>query len=114
MFLATMDNAGIDNNLKTNHLKTLVTAKSKAAIAGMGYSGEMCHHAWETLSRNFGRKQIIVSLQLKQIHIHQFIKPHDSRAIIKYSQIVSNCVNVLTQYRCFGKLTSESVFISAV
>ena len=85
-----------------------------AAIAGMGYSGEMYRLAWETLSRNFGQTQIIVNAQLKQIHVHQFIKQHDSQAIIKYSQTISNSVNVLTQYQRVGDLTSASVLNSAV
>ena len=80
----------------------------------MGYSGEMYRLAWESLLKNFDRTQKIVKAQLKQIHAHQFIKPHDSQAIIKYSQTISNCVNVLTQYHCVGDLTSESVLISAV
>ena len=49
LFLATVDSAGIDNSLKMNHLKTLVTGRAKAAIDGMGYSGEMYPIAWNNL-----------------------------------------------------------------
>ena len=114
LFFATVDNSGINDSLKMNHLKNLVTGKAKAAIAGMGYSGEMYRLAWETLSRNFGRTQIILNAQLMQIHAHQFIKPHDSQLILNYSQTISNCVNVLTQNHFVGDLTSESVLSSAV
>ena len=91
LFPATVDKAGIDDSLKMNHPKTLVTPKAKAAIAVMGFSGEMYRLAWETLSRNFVRTLIILNAQLKQIHAHQFIKQHDSQAIIKYSQTVLMC-----------------------
>ena len=97
-----------------DHLKTSVTGKAEAAIARMGYSGEMHRLAWEALSRTFGRTQIVVNAQFKQSQANQFIKPHDSQLIKKYSQTISNCVNVLTQYHCVGDLTSESVLSSAV
>ena len=41
LFIATIHNAPIDDNAKMGHLKTLVSRKAKAAIAGLGYSGSM-------------------------------------------------------------------------
>ena len=105
LFLETVDKAAIDDSLKMNHLKTLVSGKAKAAIAGMGYTGQMYAVAWNTLERHFGRSQIFVNAQLKQIYTYPFIKPHDSAQIIKYSQLVSSCVNVLTAYNFVGVLS---------
>ena len=114
LFLATVDSAGIDNSLKMNHLKTLVTGRAKAAIDGMGYSGEMYPIAWNTLQQNFGRTKVIVNAQLRQIYSFPFIKPNDSAAIIKFAQTVSTCVNVLTLHNCTGDLQSEAVLNSIV
>ena len=58
--LAMIDRATEDKIVKMNHLKTLVGGKAKAAIAGVGYSGQMYDWAWSTLERQFGRPQIIV------------------------------------------------------
>ena len=55
------------------------------------------------------RPLILVSSQLKLIHSHPFIKPHDSIAIIKLAQIVSNCVTMLQLFKYDGDLSSELV-----
>ena len=47
-FLATIDGSGLSDSHKMQYLKTLVTGKAKAAIEGMGYSGQMYHVAWQT------------------------------------------------------------------
>ena len=114
LFRATVGSAPINNSLKMNHLKTLVTGKAKEAIAGMGYTAEMYDLAWDTLVRNFGRPQIIVNAQLKKIHGFPFIKPHESATIIKFAQVISSCVNVLTQFQYQGDLQSEAVLNSAL
>ena len=114
LLLAKIDRIQIDDSLYMNHLKTLVTGKAKAAIAGLGYTGQMYTIAWDTLTRHFGRPQIIINAQLRQIHSHPPIKPHDSAQIIKYSQIVSNCVNTLTIYNFQRDLSSQSVLNNAV
>ena len=41
------------------------------------------------------------------------IKPFDSLALVKYSRIVSSCVQVLTQMNFVGDLKSEGVLNSA-
>ncbi len=114
LFLPTFDSAPIADSLKMNHLKTLVRGKAKSVIAVMGYSGERYLSAWNALVRNFGRPQLVVNAQLKQLHTFPFIKPYDSAAIIKFAQLVSSCVNVLHQFDCQGDLQSESVLNSAV
>ena len=113
-FLSTVDEAVLDDNVKMKYLKTLVTGKARAAIEGMGYNGSMYRIAWETLSRDFGRPELVVNAQLRKIHSYPFIKPHDASEIIKFSHIVCSCVNVLTQFGFESDINSESVLNSAV
>ena len=114
LFNVVIHNAPIDDNAKMSYLKTLVKGKAKAAIAGLCYSGELYHTAWDTLVRNFGRPQTVVNAQMKLIHTYPFIKSYDSAAIIKSSQLITTCVSVFNQYRFTGDLSSESVLNSAV
>ena len=53
LFQATVHAANIDDSVKMNHLKTMVTGKAKEAIAGLGYTAEMYNVAWNVLVRNF-------------------------------------------------------------
>ena len=64
LFLATIDRSQTYDSLKMNHLKTLVTGKAKAAIAGLGYAGQMYTIAWDTLTRLFGSC-------VRSTHIHR-------------------------------------------
>ena len=114
LFTPTIHNAPIDDNPKTSHLKTLVKGKTKAAIAGLGYSGILYSAAWNALVTKFGRPQTIVNAQMKQIHLSPFIKSHDSADIIKYAQLITTCVNVSKQFGFTGDLYSESVLNSAL
>ena len=113
-FLATVDQAQVDDGIKMNYLKTLVSGRAKAAIEGMGYNAGTYKIAWDILSRDFGRPELIVNSQLKRLHSYPFIKPHDYTEVIKFSHIVSSCVNVLSQYGYENDLCSESVLNNAV
>ena len=61
LFQATVHAANIDDSVKMNHLKTMVTGKAKEAIAGLGYTAEMYNVAWNVLVRNFGKPQMVVN-----------------------------------------------------
>ena len=113
LFQATVHAANIDDNVKMNHLKTLVTGKAKEAIAGLGYTAEMYNVAWNVLVRNFGKPQMVVNAQLKRIYSFPPMKPYDGAALIKFARIVSSCVNDLTQFNYVGDLNSEGVLGSA-
>ena len=108
LFQATVHAANIDDSVKMNHLKTMVTGKAKEAIAGLGYTAE-----WNVLVRNFGKPQMVVNAQLKRIYSFPPMKPYDGAALIKFARIVSSCVNVLTQFNYVGDLNSEGVLGSA-
>ena len=113
LFQATVHAANIDDSVKMNHLKTMVTGKTKEAIAGLGYTAEMYNVAWNVLVRNFGKPQMVVNAQLKRIYSFPPMKPYDGAALIKFARIVSSCVNVLTQFNYVGDLNSERVLGSA-
>ena len=63
---------------------------------------------------DFGKPQLVVSAQLRIIHAYPFIKLHSSSEIVKYSEVVSGCVNVLTQFGYEMDIGVESVLNSAV
>ena len=113
LFQATVHAANMDDSVKMNHLKTMVTGKAKEAIAGLGYTAEMYNVAWNVLVRNFGKLQMVVNAQLKRIYSFPPMKPYDGAALIKFARIVSSCVNVLTQFNYVGDLNSEGVLGSA-
>ena len=98
LFQATVHAANMDDSVKMNHLKTMVTGKAKEAIAGLGYTAEMYNVAWNVLVRNFGKPQMVVNAQLKRIYSFPPMKPYDGAALIKFARIVSSCVNVLTTW----------------
>ena len=113
LFRATVHAASLDDSVKMNHLKTVVTGRAKEAIAGLGYTAEMYNVAWNVLVRNFGKLQMVVNAQLKRIYSFPPMKPYDGVALIKFARIVSSCVNVLTQFNYVGDLNSEGVLRSA-
>ena len=96
-----------------NHLKTLVTGKAKEVIAGLGYTEDMYDVAWNTLVAHFRRPQVVVNAQLRRIYTFPPVKAYDSAALVKYSRIVSCCVQVLTQMNYVGDLQLEGVLKSA-
>ena len=96
-----------------NHLRALVTGKAKEVIAGLGYTGDKYDIAWNTLVAQFGRPQVVVNEQLKRIYTFPPVKTYDSIALVKYSRIVSLCVQVLTEMNYLGDMQSEGVLSSA-
>ena len=102
LFQATVHAANVDDSVKMNHLKTMVTGKAKEAIAGFGYTAEMYNVAWNVLVRNFGKPQMVVNAQLKRIYSFPAMKPYDGAVLIKFARIVSSCVSVLTQFNYVG------------
>ena len=113
LFQATVHAANMDDSVKMNHLKTMVTGKAKEAIARLGYTAERYNVAWKVLVRKFGKPQMVVNAQLKRIYSFPPMKPYDGAALIKYARIVSSCVNVLTQFNYVRDLNSEGVLGSA-
>ena len=113
-FLATVDESGAPDCAKMNYSKTLITGKAEARRDGMGYCGHIHHVVWQTLEHDFGRAELIVTAQLRKIHAYASIKPHVSGEIVKYSHIVSACLNILSHYSYENKIASEPVMNSVL
>ena len=88
LFQATVQAANTDDSVKMNHLKTMMTGKTKEAIAGLGYIAEMYNVAWNVLVRNFGNPQMVVKAQLKRIYSFLPMRHYDGAALTKYAGIV--------------------------
>ena len=92
----------------------LLSGKAKETIEGLGFTGQIYLVVWHTLEHDFGRPELVVIAQLRKIHAYSFIKTHDSLEIVRYSQIVSGCVSVISHYGYKSDNFSESVMSSAV
>ena len=97
LFQSTAHTAVIDAKLKMNHLKTLVTGKDKAVIAGPDYTRETYKAAWNISVAHFGRPQVVVNAQLRRTYTFPDVKAYDSLAWVNYLRVGSKCVQVLTQ-----------------
>ena len=60
-FKSAMDSRSLTDDVKLTFLKTLVTGRTKTAIAEFAYCGKMYKGALKTLERNFGPTQEVVS-----------------------------------------------------
>ena len=108
MFVATVHNRAIPNSEKMRHLKTLLTGKAGAAVASMGYSGDLYGEAWALLERRFGRPYLIVEAQFNTLLNRRAIRMLDSKALVNYSTTISNVVSVLKHYKYEGDLRSNA------
>ena len=87
----------IEDTVKMHHLKTCVTGSAKAAIAGLSFSSQAYHQAWEVLANKFGRPSVIVGTYMRKIYSHPPVRHDDSSSIVKFADTVTNTVNVLKQ-----------------
>ena len=113
LYQATVQAANMDDSVKMNHLKTMVTGTRKRPLLVRGTIAEMYIVAWNVRFRNFGKPQVAVNAQLKQIYSFPLMKPYDGAALNKFARVVSSCVNVLTQFNYVGDLNLEGVLGSA-
>ena len=114
MFIATVDKRTIPDSEKMSHWKKLLTGKAKSAISGMGYSEQFYSGAWSILERKVGRSHVYIDSQLESMRKTNQVKPHESASLIQFSDIVSNFVNVLKEYKPIGDLQSSSTLYMAV
>ena len=61
MFMATVSKRLSPGSEKMSHLMKLITGKTKFAIAGMRFSGQIYPAAWNIIKRTFGRARVIDS-----------------------------------------------------
>ena len=113
MFLATIDSSNISKDENMSHLKTLLVEKAKRAVNGMGYSGAMYDHAWNTLQRKFGQPHHFVSSQLAKIQNFNQIRFNNLALLVEFAGTVSASVNIL-QFGYSNYLFSSSNFDIAI
>ena len=65
-------------------------------------------------ARAFGWPELGINAQLKKVHLHPCIEPHDTTEVMRHSHIISSDVDLLNQYGYDSDFTSESKFSSAV
>ena len=99
---------------KMSHLKTLLTGKARAAIASMGFSGDLYGEACALLEGRFGQPYLIVEAQLNTLRNQQVIRMHDSKSLVCYSTTISNVVSVLKHYKYEGDLRSGATLQIAI
>ena len=96
-----------------HYLKTYVTGSAKAAIAGLSFSSQAYHQAWEVLTNKFGRPSVIVGTYMRKIYSHPPVRHDDSSSIVKFADTVTNTVNVLKQLGYTADLESETSLSAA-
>ena len=114
MFVATVHNRAIADSEKISHLKTLLTGRARAAIASMGYFGNLYGKTWTLLERSFGRPYLIVEAQHNTLRNQQAIRTHYSKTLVSYSTTISNVVSVLKHYKYEGNLRSSATLQIAI
>ena len=97
-----------------SHLKTLLAGKAGAAIASMGYSGDLYGEAWALLEGRFRRPYLIVEAQLNTLRNQQAIRMHDWKILVSYSTAISNVDSVLKHYKYEGDLRSSATLQIAI
>ena len=107
LFDAVVHQRPIRDLEKMQYLKTSLTGQAKTAKLGMGFSSQSYYHAWDILCQKYGRSDVIVNAQLKKIHTHSPIRPHDSTSILKFANMVTIVVNTLTQLGYASHLEAE-------
>ena len=98
----------ISDTEKMKYLKTSLTGQAKAAISGIGFSSQSYYHAWDILCEKYGRSDVIVNAQFKKIHTHLPTRHDDSTSIVRFSNVVTNVVNTLTQLGYTSYLEAEA------
>ena len=95
------------------YLKISLPGQAKAAISGLGFSSQAFYPAWDVLCKKFGRSRVIGETQLKKIYTHPPVRHDDFSSIVRFSNVVTNTVNVLTRLGFQHHLESEGFLSSA-
>ena len=103
----------LSDTQKMHYLKISLTGQAKAAISGLGSSSQAYYQAWDILCSRFGRPKVIVESQLKKIYTYPPVRHNDTSSIVRFSNGITNSVNVLTRLGFQPDLESEGALCSA-
>ena len=95
-FDAIVHQKRLSDTEKMQYLKINLIAHPKVAISGLGFSSQAYYQACDILCK-FVRPKVIVESQLKKICTHLPVKNYDSSSIVRFANVVTNTVNVLTR-----------------
>ena len=112
-FDAIVHKKRLSDTEKKQHLKISFTGEAKAALSGLGFSSQAYYQAKDFLCKKFARPRVIVESQLKKIYTHPPARHDDSSNIFRFSNEVTNRVNVLTRLGFQPDLELEGVLSSA-
>ena len=88
------DSACLIDDFKLTYLKTIVTGKSKIAVAKFSYSGVLYKDALNTPIWKFGQPQTVFNGHLDKLNCFPPLKMHNSDSIISFASTISNFVGV--------------------
>ena len=98
---------------KMQYLKVNLMAQAKAAIPRLGFSSQAYYEALDILSQKFVRTRVIFESQFKRIYSQPPVRQDDSSGTVRFANVVTNTVNVLTRVGFQHDLESEGVLSSA-
>ena len=113
-FRSAIDSQTLTDDVKLTYLITLVTGKTKAAIAEFAYCGSMYRDALKTLERMFGQPKAVVTAHLDKLSSYPRVKMHNSDSIISFATVVSSLVCVFRSMSYDTDLRSSSLLNQAV
>ena len=108
-FKSAIDSAPLTDDVKLTYLKTLVTGKTKVAIAEIAYCEALYKDAHKTLERKLGQPQTVVTAYLDELANVPPLKMYNSESIISYSATVSSLVGVFRSLNDNQNLSSPSL-----
>ena len=97
-FKRAIDSQSPADDFTLTYLKTLVTGKTKIAIAEFAYCGSRYKGALRTSERKIGQPQAVVSAHLDKLSNFSPLKMHNSDNIINYSAAISRLVGFSSHY----------------
>ena len=107
-FESAKDSATLTDDVKPTYSKTLVTGKTKTAIAEFAYCSTMCEDTLRTLEQKFSQPHAVVSAYLGNL------SPRKSENIISCSAAIWNLVGVFRSLQYVQDLTSATLLSQAV
>ena len=92
MFQSIIDDADISRNAKMQHLQNAVVGRTKEAIEGYGYSGELYADALEKLESRFGKPHIVVKAHLNRLRKWVKLSDDHLHEVRRFSDVISTAV----------------------
>ena len=95
------------------YLKISLTGQAKAAISGLGFSLQSYYPAWYIFCKKFDRLRVEVESELKKIYLYSPVRHDDSNGMVRFANVFTKTVNVVTRLGFQHDLESEGVLRSS-